>query len=184
MKKERLKWNRRYREDHHPVEVAGVVKGFYGLAPGKKALDIAAGNGRHAIFLATKGFSVDAVDISEVGLAGFAGKHPNIHAICADLDQFDIPAGRYDLILNVKFLNRRLFPYIQEGLKPGGVVIFHTLLEPKDIKSTTEHCRDYLLRANELLHAFLGLRIVYYRESLDRETDVSDWTATLVGVKK
>ena len=56
----------------HPTEVASVVKRFYHLAPGKKALDIAAGNGRNAVFLTHKGFSVDAVDISEVGLAEFA----------------------------------------------------------------------------------------------------------------
>ena len=184
MRQDRAKWNKKYREDHHPTGVAGVVEDFYSMAPGKIALDIAAGNGRHAIFLADKGFSVDAVDISEVGLAEFAGKHPNIRAICADLDQFDIAAGRYDLILNIKFLNRQLFPYIQEGLKPGGVVIFHTLLEPADGQGTSKHCRNYLLRLNELLHAFIGMRIVYYREAMDSETHDADWTATLVGVKK
>ena len=183
MKQDRLKWNKKYREHHLPKEVTGVVKEFCGMAPGKKALDIAAGNGRHAIFLARNGFSVDAVDISEVGLSEFAGKHPDIRPICADLDQFDIPAGRYDLILNVKFLNRRLFPYIQEGLKPGGVVIFHTLLKPDDARGPSKHCGDYLLRPNELLHAFIGMRIVYYRETADSETDESDWTATLVGMK-
>ncbi|MGD8258338.1 MAG: class I SAM-dependent methyltransferase, partial [Desulfobacterales bacterium] len=121
MRQDRIKWNEKYRKEHHPTEVAGVVKRFYYLAPGKKALDIAAGNGRNAVFLARKGFSVDAVDISEVGLAEFADKFPDINTICADLDQFDIATARYDLIVNVKFLNRRLFPYIQEGLKPGGV---------------------------------------------------------------
>ena len=184
MKQDRTKWNEKYREDHYPAEVAGVVKDFYGMAPGKMALDIAAGNGRHAIYLARKGFSVDAVDISEVGLGEFAGQHPNIRAICADLDHFDIPAGRYDLILNVKFLNRRLFPYILEGLKPGGVVIFHTLLKQDAVQGTSKHCGDYLLRPNELLHAFIGMRVVYYRESASPETDDPDWTATFVGVKK
>ena len=184
MKQDRFKWNEKYRKHPHPADVAGVVKRFYHLAPGKKALDIAAGTGRHAIFLARKGFLVDSVDISEVGLSEFAGKYPNINAICADLDEFEIPAGRYDLIVNVKFLNHQLFPYIQEGLKPGGVLIFHSLLEPDDIKSTSEHCRDYLLRTNELLHVFLGIWIIYYRETVDPETGDSDRTATLVGVKK
>jgi hypothetical protein len=48
-----------------------------------------------------------------------------------------------------------LFPFIQEGLKPGGVVIFHTLLESDNVEKSQEHCREYLLRKNELLHAFL-----------------------------
>ena len=183
MRQDRNRWNEKYRKEHHPTDATDVVKRFYHLAPGKKALDIAAGNGRNAIFLSRNGFSVDAVDISEVGLAEFAGKHPNINAICADLDQFEIATAHYDLIVNVKFLNRRLFPYIQEGLKPGGVVIFHTLLESDSVKSTPEHCRDYLLRTNELLYAFLAMRIIYYREAGDPETNHSDEMATLVGVR-
>jgi len=184
MKQDRIKWNERYRKESYPTDVASVVKKFYHLAPGKKALDIAAGNGRNAVFLSQKGFSVDAVDISEVGLSEFASRYPNINAICADLDQFDIATARYDLIVNVKFLNRRLFPYIQEGLKPGGVVIFHALLESDSIKCTPEHCRDYLLWANELLHVFLAMRIIYYREAGDPGTNHSDEMATLVAIRQ
>jgi hypothetical protein len=77
-----------------------------------------------------------------------------------------------------------LFPYIQEGLKPGGVVIFHTLLGSDSIKSTSEHCRDYLLQANELLHAFLAMRIIYYREAGDPKMKNSDEMATLVAVRQ
>jgi SAM-dependent methyltransferase len=184
MKQDRFKWNERYHKKSYPTDVASVVKKNCHLAPGKKALDIAAGNGRNAVFLAQKGFSVDAVDISEVGLAEFASRYPSINAICADLDQFEIATAHYDLILNVKFLNRRLFPFIQEGLKPGGVVIFQTLLGLDSIKSTPEHCRDYVLRANELLHAFLAMRIIYYREAGDPETKHSDEMATLVAVRQ
>jgi len=183
MRLDRIKWNAKYRRDCRPADAAGVVKKFYHLAPGKKALDIAAGNGRNAIYLAGKGFSVDAVDISEIGLAEFASRHPEINAVCADLDQFEIAAARYDLIVNVKFLNRRLFPYIQEGLKAGGIVIFQTLLESQKVESKPGHCRDYLLRKNELLHAFLGLRILYYREAQGAETNHHEALATLVGVK-
>ena len=163
--------------------MAEIVERFYHLAPGKKALDIAAGSGRNAVFLAFKGFSVDAVDISEIGLAEFAGKYPNINAICADLDQFEIPTVHYDLIVNVKFLNRRLFPYIQEGLKPGGVLIFQALLESVGSRNTPEHCRDYLLRTNELLHAFLAMRTIYYREAGNPDTNHSHQTATLVAIR-
>ena len=184
MKQDRIKWNKKYRKESYPTDVASVVKGFYHLAPGKKALDIAAGNGRNAVFLTQKGFSVDAVDISEVGLTEFASRYPNINAICADLDQFEIATARYDLIVNVKFLNRRLFTYIQEGLKPGGVVIIQTLLDSDSIKSTPEHCRDYLLRANELLHAFIEMRIIYYRETAGPKRNNSDEMATLVAVRQ
>jgi 2-polyprenyl-3-methyl-5-hydroxy-6-metoxy-1,4-benzoquinol methylase len=184
MRQDRISWNEKYRQERHPTIAANVVKSFYHLAPGKKALDIAAGNGRHAIFLSREGFSVDAVDISEVGLAEFAGKYPNINTICADLDQFEIAAAHYDLIINVKFLNRRLFPFIQDGLKPGGMVIFHTLVGSSKSEGLPEHRRDYLLRVNELLHAFLAMQIIYYREAEDCDTDHSDKMASLVALKQ
>jgi SAM-dependent methyltransferase len=184
MKQDRIKWNEKFRNEDYPEEPAGPVKRFYHLASGKKALDIAAGKGRNTIFLSRMGFSVDAVDISDVGLAGFAGRDPKINAICADLDNFDIPPGRYDLILNIKFLNRRLFPSIQEGLKPGGILIFHTLMVSDRVRKTQEHNREYLLRKNELLHAFLGMRVVYYEENSGTGARHSDETATLVGIRE
>jgi SAM-dependent methyltransferase len=181
---DRSRWNKKYRTDAHPSEAAAVVKKFHHLAPAKRALDIAAGNGRHSIFLAHNGFTVDAVDISEVGLSEFAGKHSGIRIICADLDQFEIPPSRYDLIVNVKFLKRRLLPYLREGLKPGGILIFHSLLESISSNRKPKHCRDYLLRKNELLHAFLTMRIIYYREAVDPESEDAEEMATLVAVKR
>jgi SAM-dependent methyltransferase len=183
MKKDRLRWNEKFRSGQYPKEAAAPVKRFYHLVSGRQVLDIAAGNGRNAVYLSRKGFSIDAVDISDVGLANFAGKYRNINTICVDLERFDIPPARYDLIINIKFLNRRLFPFIQEGLKPGGVLIFHTLLAPDDVKKSPEHCREYLLRKNELLHAFMAMRVVYYREGHDSEADHSEETATLVAIK-
>jgi SAM-dependent methyltransferase len=184
MEQDRIRWNKKHGADYSPTGAASAVERFYTLAPGKSALDIAAGNGRNALFLAQKGFSVDAVDISEVGLAKFAGSHPDIQAVCADLDDFEIPADRYDLILNIKFLNRRLYSGIQAGLKPEGVLIFHTLLASNRTTGKAAHCRDYLLRKNELLHAFSALRIVYYRESEETQEGHGDATATLVGIKE
>jgi SAM-dependent methyltransferase len=107
---DRIKWNEKYRSHDYPAEPSAVVKDFCVLASGRRALDIAAGSGRNAIYLAEQGFAVDAVDISDRGLALVSGLHPNIRPVCADLDTFDIPAQRYDLIVNILYLNRRLFP--------------------------------------------------------------------------
>lgn len=183
MQQDRLKWNKKYQRDSYSDEPAAIVSQYVGLADGKNALDIAAGNGRNAIFLARQGFIVDAVDIADKGLAQFAGKHPNIRPVCADLDDYDIPPNRYDLIVNIKFLNRRLFPYIREGLAPGGVLIFETFLESQ--YPATDHPRrhDYVLRENELLHAFLAMQIVCYQESKDEKEADAARLASLVAVK-
>jgi SAM-dependent methyltransferase len=183
MHRDRIKWNAKYRKGDYPTAPAGIVREFSRLASGRMALDLAAGNGRNALFLAEQGFEVDAVDISEAGLEMAAPAHMGIRPICADLDIFDIPSERYDLILNILYLNRRLFPQIREGLKTGGVLIFETLLEMPGKGDCTEHCRDYFLRPNELLHSFLSLRILHYHEGPDSGGDENRRLASLVGVR-
>jgi tellurite methyltransferase len=183
MRQDRLKWNEKYQNQNYPDEPAAIVRQYFNLAAGKNALDIAAGNGRNALFLARQGFVVDAVDIADAGLAKFAGKHPGVHPICADLDDFDIPANRYDLIVNIKYLNRRLFPYIREGLTKDGVLIFETFLASPDPANEQPISRDYLLQENELLHAFASLKIVLYQEADETDHDETAHLASLVGIK-
>lgn len=177
MDSDRTKWNARYREGDIPAETSDIVRRFFRLASGPLALDLAAGAGRNSTFLAEHGFRVDAVDISEEGLSRV--RHPGVRRICADLDAFDIPAARYDLIVDVLYLNRRLFPQMAEALRPGGLLVFESLLlEPG--QDAGGHCRDYFLRPNELLHAFLALRVLYYREGPEREADDGRQLASLV----
>ena len=184
MNSDRLKWNEKYRRQDYPAEAAAVVKRFCRLAPGRRALDIAAGNGRNALFLAEQGFRVDAVDISDAALAMCAGRHPAVRILCADLDLFDIPAARYALIVDVLYLNRRLFPQICDGLAPGGILIFETLVAAPEAAAEEGHCRDYLLRENELLHAFLSLKVIYYREAGEPGHGVERTMAALVAEKR
>lgn len=185
MKEDRVKWNEKYRNRQTASESpAQIVKQFYRLAPEGKVLDIAAGTGKNSLFLAENGFSVDAVDISEVALKHLAGKHPQVHPICADLDTFDIPQNRYSLILNLRFLSRRLFPYIREGLIHGGILIFESYLEGPGEDYCRPSCRDYLLRENELLHGFLSMRILYYQETKIPEQKEFCHVASLAAMKK
>ncbi len=171
MKGDRHRWNERYQKKRFSTDPAEIVTRFADLAPRGRALDLAAGNGRNSRFLAAAGFVVDALDVSDVGLGPLAGADPDIHPVCIDLDRFDIPAERYSLIVNVRFLSRRLFPLIREGLAPGGLLIFQSYLETDHPAAAAPSCRDYLLRENELLHAFLPLRIIFYREAEDPTRD-------------
>jgi len=180
---DRLKWNQKYETEHLSDEPSSIVKQYFMLAGGKNALDIAAGNGRNTLFLADQGFAVDAVDISDAGLKLFAGKHANVRPICADLDNFDIAPDQYDLIINIKYLSRRLFPYIREGLKQGGILIFQTSLDSPNGGKEHPLCRDYRLRENELLHAFLSLKILFYAEGQEASHDDTTHLATLVAAR-
>ncbi len=154
MHRDRSKWNRKYRQ-HDPIATpSNIVEKFVPFSRKGRALDIATGTGRNALYLSKQGFAVDAIDISEVGLGHLTGKQPAILPICADLDTYDILPNRYDLILNIRYCRRRLFPLIVEGLVPGGMLIFESYLEGGSQIGEGPTCRDYLLRKNELFHAF------------------------------
>lgn len=184
MEKNHVKWNERYRKDPQPKPPTAIVQRFCPMAPKWRALDIACGTGGNAAFLLGEGFAVDAVDISDVALDSLAENHPGIHTIHADLDTYDIPPDQYSLILNLRFLNRRLFPYIKEALLPGGMLIFETYLEAPEGEASAVSCRDYLLRDNELLHAFISLHIIHYEEKKAPTPKGTGRVASLVGIKR
>ncbi len=184
MREDRDKWNEKYVKKSFSNEPSDIVKKFYKLAPKGRALDIAAGAGKNALFLAEKGFRTEALDISDVALRKFVGRHANLYPVCIDIDTFNIPSERYSLILNIRFLNRRLFPYIQEGLISGGVLIFETYLDGPVDDSYRPSTRDYLLRKNELLHGFLSRNIVFYQEKKQRRHGETRHMASLVACKE
>jgi tellurite methyltransferase len=136
------------------------------IEPGR-TLDLAAGKGRNAIFLAARGFRVDAMDISAVALEEgrriAQAKGLEITFIEVDLDRADLPEAAYDLIVNFNFLERALIPKMKSALKPGGHIVFETfLVDQKDIGHPTNPA--YLLGYNELLDLFRDFRVLFYRE--------------------
>ncbi|MDX9785800.1 MAG: class I SAM-dependent methyltransferase [Desulfobacterales bacterium] len=183
MEQDRKKWNEKYAVGQYPSAPSAIVKDFYSTGPVGRALDIAAGKGRNSLFLAERGFQVEALDISERALLGLE-TYRNVTPRRVDFDDFDIPENQYSLVLNVRFLHRRLFPQIMESLVPGGVLIFETYLMDEDAARDHEHRREHMLRPNELLRAFLPLRIIYYRETLSGNGEEDRAIASLVAIKK
>ncbi|MCM2284852.1 MAG: methyltransferase domain-containing protein [Desulfobacula sp.] len=173
--KDREKWDLRYQEDPGDLSPSPVVRRYICLAAGGKALDLACGTGRNSLFLAEKGFRVEAVDISRMAIDRVSGLHPGITARCLDLDTWEIPENEYELILNIRFLDRRLFPGITAGLKPGGVLIFESF--------TGEEEDRFCLTKNELLHAFSDLDRIHYDETKLEGEGRFKGTACFVGVK-
>ena len=101
-------WNERYGADDF----------FYGNKPNDflraetsriertgKVLCLAEGEGRNAVFLATQGFHVTAVDGSQVGLKKLKrwamDNHTSVETVCADLADFDMGVQRWDAIVSI-----------------------------------------------------------------------------------
>ncbi|HEY1234140.1 MAG TPA: class I SAM-dependent methyltransferase [Candidatus Binatia bacterium] len=168
---DQIRWDRQHAERQTEQDAAPFLRAIFesrqwDVAPGR-ALDIACGSGRHALFLAEIGFEVTAVDISPVALARGAEcarkKSLSILWQEADLENCTLETAGYDLIVNIDYLQRSLLPMIKAALKVGGWVIFETYLIDQQ---TLGHPKNpnYLLRHNELLESFREFRVLYYRE--------------------
>jgi SAM-dependent methyltransferase len=184
MQHDRIKWNRKFRVQKYSDEPSEIVLKFAGIAGQGTALDIAAGNGRNALYLAQSGFSVEALDISDVGLKTFVGRHPMIRAACIDLDHYTLSRERYSLILNIRYLNRALIPQIGAALVPGGVLIFETYLKRPEFIPQRPFCSDHLLEVNELLRQFIALEVIFYRETITASSDEPYPLASLVAINR
>jgi SAM-dependent methyltransferase len=86
------------------------------LPPGA-ALDLACGSGRHARWLAERGWSVTGVDLLE-------DAPPGIAYVRADLErhEFTIAPNAWDLIVCWLYWQADLLAPIAEGVREGGVV--------------------------------------------------------------
>jgi tellurite methyltransferase len=168
---DQMRWDRQHAETHGTEQPSTFLRQIletdsWQFPPGR-ALDIAAGKGRNAIYLAERGFKVVAVDISKVAL-DMARLHAQQKRVEIDFQQFDLeesafPEGEYDLILNINYLQRSLIPKIKTALKRGGHVIFETYLIDQQAFGHPKN-PNYLLAHNELLTHFRDFRILYYRE--------------------
>lgn len=124
------KWEQKYRAGEYTPndEPSALLAEWLRRLPLGRALDVACGLGRNALFLAEHGFSVDAIDISAAGLAiarkKALGKGLTVNWIRADLDNFALPAQAYNLIVDNFYLNRGLALAFVAALKPGGVLLF------------------------------------------------------------
>jgi 2-polyprenyl-3-methyl-5-hydroxy-6-metoxy-1,4-benzoquinol methylase len=155
------KWDKRFRgedfalgTDPSPYLAANI--GFIkSLVPCGKVLDIACGEGRNSIFLASEGFEVTGIDISEAGLEKASSwmerENLRIDFRREDLEKYEI-TETYDLIINFNFLLRDLIPKEVAALRPGGVIVFDSILDSPYVPTT--HKKEFLLRPGELYSIF------------------------------
>lgn len=168
-------WNERYRRGEHVIkEPMPLLKRVVEeLKPGR-ALDLACGKGRHAIFLAERGWDVTAVDASHVGIElgkeAASARGVEVKWVVSDLEhhEFEIEAGAYDLIGVFYYLQHDLFPRIRAGIAPHGVVVaaIHMVDDSPDVKPMNP---DFLLQPGELRQEFAGWEILHDYEGTATE---------------
>jgi len=178
MDADRIKWNQRFAsqaaylgERPSPL-LAREIETIRRLAPGKRALDIACGEGRNSIFLARHNFLVTGMDISDVGL-GKAKQRAAEAGLQVDFRQVDLDGYRFteqfDLIINFNFLLRELIPEELRALAPGGLLIIDTIMESPELLAS--HNPAYLLQRGELQRICQGLEgeIIFSEEQPEGE---------------
>jgi SAM-dependent methyltransferase len=189
---DRERWNRRYAERYAERAPTFQPSGWLPeieahLTPprhGARALDLACGIGRNAVWLAERGWAVDTWDVSDVALSILVSEREEraargfplpIDVREIDLDDVAIPPATYDLILNMLFLDRRLWPEQAAALRPGGLLAFETFVALPGGR-TSEVSPEHLLRPGELRAAFEGLAL----ETLLSDEDGQRRTARLL----
>ncbi len=139
-------WDERYAASHQVwsaspnAEVEAIIGGWKPDRAGQdrrggRALDLGAGEGRHAVWLASLGWRVTAVDFSAVGLgkgeAEASRRGQRIDWVVADVRSWQPPEGQlFDLVL-VAYLHlpEDVLSRASRWLAPGGalVIVGHAL---------------------------------------------------------
>ena len=170
------------------------------LPPGK-ALDIAAGTGRNALFLASHGWQVHSIDCDAEALTTLhtAATECGLHSVTTEVIDLEadsqhppnFPSEQYDVVLVFFYLFRPLFPSVLRALKPGGMLVYETFLLENYVRYQRPKQPEFCLKPNELLDLTHELRVVHYEEgeragtdSVGRRPGRTAWTARLLARKE
>lgn len=165
----RKRWDARYREEGVKApEPSPFLLSLDGSLPRKgRALDVAGGTGRHAIWLARRGLEVALVDVSPVGVSlareAATAAGVRIDARVADLETTPFPAGPWDLVVSFYYLWRPIFAAYIANLSPGGLLVVAQSTRT-NLQRHQRPAERFLLADGELPSLIPGLDIVHYQE--------------------
>ncbi len=167
------RWNDRWRKKAAVADFNADpwLQKIHPLLPRGKAIDIACGMGRNAVFLAEQGFAVTAVDVSEVALdlldAEARRRDLVIETVPLDLEtDAQLPAGPFDLLLNFFYLHRPLLAQELARVRPGGVIVLRTF-SSAGADRYGPISPEISLRAGELLEIFTDWEILLHEEGIE-----------------
>ena len=113
----RAYWNQRYAEEPWTEEPSSWLTRNTDILPQSgRALDIAGGTGRNALWLAARGWQVTVVDVSDIALklAAVRAEELDLHLITmlGDLSTDPLPDGPWNLVMVFHYLDRELLSRI------------------------------------------------------------------------
>lgn len=162
-----INWDERYRRGEHlnAAPLSLVMNAAAQCQPGR-ALDLACGVGRHALWLAEHGWQVTAVDASAVAIETLQqraeARGVNVDARVAELerDEFVIEPSAYDLIVVTCYWQRDLFPALRAGVRVGGLVVAVIAMVDDDPQVKPMN-PAFLLKPGELRALFDGWELLH-----------------------
>lgn len=179
---ERLRWDERYASgDYQPShEQSRIVEEAVRYLDSGRCLVVACGTGRNALYLASKGFEVEAVDVSAVAIerarAEAERRRLDVTWRVADVDGLDLGVGRYDLITMIRYTNRDIWPRLVPALSDDGWVVLEQHL--KSPRRVAGPANEFRVSPGEMLGAFPGLRVINYLEEFRRSENTGKMIAT------
>ena len=167
-------WDKRFSVERYLYGTAPVefLADNIDRLPGGKALLLASGEGRNAVWLAEQGYDVTAQDASPVGLekarALAEQRGVTIKTEVGDLQGgYDMGESAYDLITDFYYHDPAMFPAVIRALKPGGMFILQNFsIDQLETNRFGPKNPDYLVKPNELLSHFEGYRILHYEDTI------------------
>lgn len=138
------------------------------------ALDLACGSGRDAVYLALRGYEVEAIDVLPDALsrAEDLARRSGVllRTRVQDLERDPVlPNSRYHLLVVVRYLQRSLFCALRDAIRPGGYVIYETFHELNARTGQKPRNPDHLLCTGELERAFEGFDLIVLNEAHERK---------------
>ena len=135
----------------------------------RRALDLAMGEGRHALPIARAGFMTFGVDraVERVRLARRLACTAGVavQAWAADLDTYPLPVERFDLLFCTRFLLRERWDDLKNAVTPGGFVMYETFTIHQVRFGRGPSSPDHLLHPGELAAAFADWDILFSEEA-------------------
>jgi len=159
------RWNNRYRQTEPFTRPPNAfVTANRHLLPRKGlALDLAMGTGKNANVLLNHGLQVVGVDISTIAALQAKKRFPRLNVVVADLTRFWLPKACFDVILNIRYTERSLWPATATAIKPGGLLLFEGLhIGMAGMTSISDP--SHLLDDGELADGFKSLETLDYYE--------------------